>query len=933
MTIVARLLAASIGLPSTVTAGRSKGRRTVQREMRAADQRSAGTWATARATRALILLPALALGGCCSAPNCTKPLDQLACIAEEYGFTTISVPILSHPDERFEFDLNRPAKDYFASAKTEVQGSAGFFEQVVQSLAAGVSVQLDPTQVAAYAERVQQFFRDRKRHQDQDQQRIEIAGEKRAVAESRYERAQEEHAEAMARAGRESDPQVAQNLRNDANAAFDTAEKAWLTALDDYRDAVAPATPVPAFPTASGPDNTPPPAEGVARQPTEARAVLADPQFRDFGGLLKDTPNTVPDRTALITAAGDKAVEAIFRVLGNPEKAQEFAGQTVLFGISTVSVNPGWRTRSEFAADVNVKVTTGLQPARPETRQAFLHDDRVPWSVRLAILDQGELRSERWSNPAAMHRPHTPDTLPRQYGGSDRLDFVRGLGNGKRIPGAIRVVAVSPMTEVQTLDLASSYRRREELALRLALSLRQAGLGGQAEFFEQFVKDRQLDVRTRDAVASVSSYSTGDLYGFQIGPRLTALGDVTANRPVPEYELTRQTFPVLLIIGIDTSTAFPQLVPVPDKSACDGAATRLELVEPYIHLTETKSWTPLSPCAARYRLSDSKLLQMSDALAGSSASDSLATGTGVKSAQLEELYESRVEPLKAKVFGTRSFIPVPVSAMFPQVTPSIVSVIPAAVTLEQGEGAKTQKFTILGSHLSHLDLTKLRIDTGQVGIVSPPVLVGDAIQVGIEIHAAEEPLLLSLPRLDGQGTLYAPVVPIRLATDFAHVARVHPSRLQWTTADGNPPSKLFEVLLEGERLDRIDLDSLVVFSGRAAAEVKSCEFDAGGIRVAIEAKESGTVVLRMHEKSRGDDKLRKLLSPPISVSKQEAAGPTSDSMIIFETDKAGNKVIRTVTIPADSSPALLEAARDVLRADIEKAKPARTPSGGRDKSH
>lgn len=881
-----------------------------------------------------MLLPALALAGCCIAPNCTEPIDQLACIAEEYGFTTISVPILSHPDERFEFDLNRPAEDYFASAKSEVQGSAGFFEQVVQSLAAGVSVQLDPTQVAAYAERVQQFFRDRKRHQDQDQQRIEIAGEKRAVAESRYERARQEHAEAMARAGRESDPQVAQNLRNDANAAFDTAEKAWLTALDEYRDAVAPATSVPAFPTASGPDNTPPPAEGVARQPTEARAVLADPKFRDFGGLLGDTPNTVPDRTALITAAGDKAVEAIFRVLGKPEKAQEFAGHTVLFGISTVSVNPGWRTRSGFAADVNVKVRVGLQPARPETRQAFLHDDRVPWSVRLAILDQDELRSERWSSLAAMHRPHTPDTLPGHYGGSDRRDFVRGRwGNGKRLQGVVRVAAVSPMTEVQTLDLASSYRRREELALRLALSLRQAGFAGQAEAFEQFVKDRQLDVETRDAVASVSSYSTEDLYGFQIGPRLTALGDVTANRPVPEYELTRQTFPVLLIIAIDTSTAFPQLVPVPDKRACAGAATRLELVEPYIHFTETKSWTPLSPCAARYRLSDSKLLQMSDALAGSSASDSLATGAGVKPAQLQELYESRVEPLKAKVFGTKSSIPVPVSAMFPQVTPSIVSVIPAAVTLEQGEGAKTQRFTILGSHLSQLDLTKLRVDTGQVRIVSPPVLVGDAIQVGIDIHAAEEPLLLSLPRLDGQGTLYAPVVPIRLATDFAHVARVHPSRLQWTTADGNPPSKLFEVLLEGERLDRIDLDSIVVFSGRFAAEVKSCEFDAGGIRVSLEAKESGTVVLRMHEKSRGDDKLRKLLSPPISVSKQEAAGPTSDSMIIFETDKAGNKVIRTVTIPADSSPALLEAARDVLRADIEKAKPARTPSGGRDKSH
>ena len=63
----------------------------------------------------------------------------------------------------------------------------------------------------------------------------------------------------------------------------------------------------------------------------------------------------------MITASGDNAAKPIFKVLGDPKTLNRFQDKKVLFLVMTVAVNPGWRTRKGYAADI--AVLTSYQPS------------------------------------------------------------------------------------------------------------------------------------------------------------------------------------------------------------------------------------------------------------------------------------------------------------------------------------------------------------------------------------------------------------------------------------------------------------------------------------------------------------------------------------------------------------------------------------------
>jgi hypothetical protein len=122
------------------------------------------------------------------------------------------------------------------------------------------------------------------------------------------------------------------------------------------------------------------------------------------------------------------------------------------------------------------------------------------------------------------------------------------------------VAGVSPLMETQTLDLESQWRRQDEFALKLAALMQQAGYKGSAGAFYQYAKNRQSDARSTNSSAAVSSYSPGGgLFGFQIGPRLQALADPASKKAGQGRVLERQTFPVLVIFGIDHEDIMPRL--------------------------------------------------------------------------------------------------------------------------------------------------------------------------------------------------------------------------------------------------------------------------------------------------------------------------------------------------------------------------------------
>jgi len=58
-------------------------------------------------------------------------------------------------------------------------------------------------------------------------------------------------------------------------------------------------------------------------------------------------------------------VEAIFRALGEPEAREQFVNKNVLIGLTTVSVNPGWRTQKGWEGDVLVRADLEFKFAPP----------------------------------------------------------------------------------------------------------------------------------------------------------------------------------------------------------------------------------------------------------------------------------------------------------------------------------------------------------------------------------------------------------------------------------------------------------------------------------------------------------------------------------------------------------------------------------------
>jgi hypothetical protein len=122
-------------------------------------------------------------------------------------------------------------------------------------------------------------------------------------------------------------------------------------------------------------------------------------------------------------------------------------------------------------------------------------------------------------------------------------------------PAKPLVAAVSPMTDADVLDLSGSVRVQRAFALSAALALSYAGLNGQAAIFNQWAKRLETDVQTRGASTAISTYShSGGSFGFQIGPRLRAIeqagGKSESDRRAAAI-LERQTFPVLIVLGMD----------------------------------------------------------------------------------------------------------------------------------------------------------------------------------------------------------------------------------------------------------------------------------------------------------------------------------------------------------------------------------------------
>jgi hypothetical protein len=490
---------------------------------------------------------------------------------------------------------------------------------------------------------------------------------------------------------------------------------------------------------------------------SKTSGLLDSGAFKQPGALLP--PNfspTVSNRTALVTAAGDKAIESIFRVLGSPGEAQRFKGKIVVFAVATVSVDPGWRTRKDFAGDLTVRLGYERDEARGEVLEALVRDVHLDAGFRARIAR--DYRIEEPRDLAAV--PSASFGVDVPSGWECENDACQEDDNYPL------TVAVSPMTETQNLDLASASRRIDELSIALSFALYSAGYPVQAQAFEDFVKSQQLDVRTRTAAVAANSYSvSGGVFGYQVGPQLRGIEDPSSGQSGPANILDRQSFPVLIVLGLGTSDIRPRL----GWNSQDG---KIHVYEPMIMFRQMSRWLPLRKpwysCGGMFlpRWSEEERLE---SLYELRLAQNRATAWGERAtgqdARLREqinaskgalaLAADRGEVLKFLGAGSFMHITLPVEYMVPDGVPQVpklIDALPTEVTLvKTGNKIAPVKLSVavVGDHLDQIVLSRVAVATGNATVLGKESggvrRVDNTIVVPVEVRDASAPVMLELP--------------------------------------------------------------------------------------------------------------------------------------------------------------------------------------------
>jgi hypothetical protein len=492
-------------------------------------------------------------------------MDKLAKGYEKFGTVTMSSPILveakSEPNggDYFDFNLSTGPNEYYKDALAKVQGQSAIFNQYVKTSGFGLEAQADIPALMGYIASLHEYAQTLSEYQAQ----------KTYLSQAREFEAQKVIAE----------------LPQNASAATireAMAKAAKIRAGDPNKPLSYPTYPIP-------PSYNPPSIKNVAPDANRAEKGLYAGGFKDYLGLLSGgTAPSISNRSAITTAAGDTVTEGVFRLLGNPAEAMKFKDKIIMFGVSMVSVNPGWLTNKNYTAELSVSCDYSYRPARKELLIQLLENEKNKKDANEKDADVNNL-IKCTIDKTPINESEAKNIIP------------------KRLRKEVREIytplstAVSPMTDVDSLDLGSSQRLQISDAMSIAASLSSVGLKASAAYFREWAKRREQDVHTRTSYAAVTAFSDGGFFGWRIKPRLQALENPSSFDSKPANVLEQQAFPVVVIVGIDRDDL---QLGFTVESGTDGNS-RIAAYEPMICFRQTVSWLPNN---SRERLSETERL-------------------------------------------------------------------------------------------------------------------------------------------------------------------------------------------------------------------------------------------------------------------------------------------------------------------------------------
>ncbi len=533
----------------------------------------------------------------------SEALDNIAGDLEEYGAVTMSMPLLAAPTTTLAFDLQTTADVYYENAKNEVSGRAMAATIILQSLSADLQGAADLGLMATAKTVLGSTLQENVNYQELLQTKA-----KRADLALRNGLREAERETDVAK--REQKTLAAYKARDDilsenTNALRPPSQSNGNNGVANQAN-FAPALPGSAAVTDPKPATTTPPAtpapaseltridrrlldladkidEATIRQNDAAFPgvkKVAEPGSSDVAKTPADAAKnkynsrmSIGDVDAVRIAESAKSIQGLMNFFHHPVEADAFKDKKVLMGAVTVSITPGWRTRKDFSGEVSVRTSYSWEEAQRGTVERMVGDEKLPLRLRERLAWDYQILDIVTPYKHTVRIDDIPGPLRRNEGADEGL-----------YPN---VAGISPLSHSETLDLTSEWKRQDEFALALAVALKGGGYNAQAKVFQQYVKSQRKDVQTRSVSAAVSSYSNGGaIIGFQIGPRLKALEDPASRKNRSANVLERQSFPALLVFGLEGRDIYPRMQVV------EGG--RLAAYEPQIMLNQKTHWNPLS---------------------------------------------------------------------------------------------------------------------------------------------------------------------------------------------------------------------------------------------------------------------------------------------------------------------------------------------------
>ncbi len=449
---------------------------------------------------------------------------------------------------------------------------------------------------------------------------------------------------------------------------------------------------------------------------------------------------------------------------------------------------------------------------------------------------------------------------------------------GQRLEEGPLVAAVSPMTDTQTLDLQSSFRQHQELALSLAAQYLAAGATVQGQAFLNYAKSLQQDFATVTPDVVVSSFSSGSVFGYQVGPRLKAVVEPRANQASgPADVLDRQTFPALIILGFDSDDIAPRI-----HVEKHGGTYHMVCYEPVLKFEGVNQWIPVyGPFLGVY---GKKVLSESERLALSyELKDRVQTYKGRDDAKTDndkkDLHkfmvgrvDARADALTAKVLGSSAAVSLPLEVIVRTLAPHIAAAKPDEVTV-----GKDTPVLLYGSDLNAIDLARITVVQGDGNVVnnSPQLIDSSTLQVTVHANKDLSPLILQLLTTTGDRFYSPPLVVKSAPKPLPLVSVISPDTVTLKVDKAGAAQPLgVRILLVGEGLDQVDLDRLDLAQSKDTASIDRSTADVkpqllgktGTIVLNIKVtKASGAIVFNLPIKNQTDS----VLSLPLIVKTSE----------------------------------------------------------------